>query len=90
MKSSRCTPILYIHFINIYFRQHNYIIKAWVKTNAICFDLKSHPQAKLRTMKFFTNARNHTVKNFMVLSLAWEWLFKSKHVALALTHAFII
>ena len=40
--------------INTYFRQHNYIIKAWVKANATCFDLKSHPQAKLRTMKFFT------------------------------------
>jgi len=26
----------------------------------------------------------------MVLSLDWGWLFKSKHVALALTHAFII
>jgi len=45
---------VYIHFINIYFRQHNYIIKAWVKANATCFDLKSHHQAKLRTMKFFT------------------------------------
>jgi len=45
---------VYIHFINIYFCQHNYIIKAWVKANATCFDLKSHPQAKLRTMKFFT------------------------------------
>jgi len=32
--------------------------------------------------------RHHTVKNFMVLSLSWGWLFKSKHVALALTHAF--
>jgi len=40
--------------VNIYFRQHNYIIKASVKANATCFDLKSHPQAKLRTMKFFT------------------------------------
>jgi len=26
----------------------------------------------------------------MVVSLAWGWLFKSKHVALALTHAIII
>jgi len=49
-----------IHFINIYiyiyiyFRQRNYIIKAWVKANATCFDLKSHPQDKVRTMKFFT------------------------------------
>jgi len=34
------------------------------------------------------NAHSHTVKNFMVLSLAWRWLFKSKHVAL--TYAFII
>jgi len=25
MKSSRCVLIIYIHFINIYFRQHNYI-----------------------------------------------------------------
>ena len=30
-KSSLCVLILYIHFINIYFRQHSYIIKAWVK-----------------------------------------------------------
>jgi len=44
----------YTHFINIYFRQHYYIIKALVKANATCFDLKSHPQAKLKTMKFFT------------------------------------
>jgi hypothetical protein len=28
----------------------------------------------------------HIVKNFMVLNLAWRWLFKSKHVAL--TYAF--
>jgi len=34
------------------------------------------------------NAHSHTVKNFMVLSLAWGWRFKSKHVAL--TYAFII
>ena len=34
------------------------------------------------------NARSHIVKNFMVLSLAWRWLFMSKHVAL--TYAFII
>ena len=34
------------------------------------------------------NARSHIVKNFMVLSLAWRWLFKSKHVALIC--AFII
>jgi len=54
MKSSCCVLILYMHFINIYFRQHNCIIKAWVKGDATCFDLKSHPQAKLRTMKFFT------------------------------------
>jgi len=27
-KSSRSVLILYIHFINIHFRQHNYIIKA--------------------------------------------------------------
>jgi len=171
----------------IYFSQHNYIIKAYIK--ATCFDLKSHRRAKLRTMKFFTmwlypfgisdgsqcvlwfvpwyesqhtlwdiwdpkyhgtnhstysepsgipntmvritahvvshlgsqipwyesqhtlwatwdpkyhgtnhsthcepsgipNAHSHAVKNFMVLSLAWRWLFKSKHVAL--TYAFII
>jgi len=36
------------------------------------------------------NACNHIVKNFMILSLAWGWLFKPKHVALALIHAFII
>ena len=36
----------------IYFSQHNYIIKAQVKVT--CFDLKSHRQAKLRTVKFFT------------------------------------
>jgi len=34
------------------------------------------------------NVLSHIVKNFMVLSLAWRWLFKSKHVAL--TYAFII
>ena len=34
----------------IYFSQHNYKIKAGVK--ATCFDLKSHRQAKLRTVKF--------------------------------------
>jgi len=44
----------YIHFINIYFSQHSYVIKARVKANATCFDLKNHPQAKLRTMKFVT------------------------------------
>ena len=57
MKSSRCVLILYIHFIiyiYIYFRQHSYVIKAWVRANTTCFDLKSHPQFKLRTMKFFT------------------------------------
>jgi hypothetical protein len=32
----------------IYFSQHNYIIKIEVKTT--CFDLKSHRQAKLRTI----------------------------------------
>jgi len=42
----------YVRFIDIYFRQHNYIIEARVKANATCFDLKCHPQAKLRTMKF--------------------------------------
>jgi len=31
---------------------------------------------------------SHIVKNCMVLSLAWRWSFKSKHVTL--THAFII
>ena len=36
----------------IYFSQHNYITIAWVK--ATCFGLKSHRQAKLRTIKFFT------------------------------------
>jgi len=46
--------VVYIHFINIYFRQHNYIIKSWVKANATFFDLKCYPQAKLKTMKFFT------------------------------------
>jgi len=51
-KSSLCVLILYIHFIDIYFSQHNCIIKTEVK--ATCFDLKSHRQAKLRTMKFFT------------------------------------
>ena len=30
----------YIHFINVYFRQYNYVIKAWVNANATCFDLK--------------------------------------------------
>jgi len=45
---------LMLNFTIGYFRQHNCIIKAWVKANATCFDLKSHPQAKLRTMKFFT------------------------------------
>jgi len=34
------------------------------------------------------NTRSHIVKNFMVLSLAWRWLFKSKHVAL--TYAYFI
>ena len=34
------------------------------------------------------NASSHIVKNFMVFSLAWRWLFKSKHVAL--TYAFVI
>ena len=28
------------------------------------------------------DARSHIVKNFMVLNLAWRWIFKSKHVAL--------
>jgi len=28
------------------------------------------------------NANSHIVKNCMVLSLAWRWLFKSKYVAL--------
>jgi len=47
------TEMSYIHFIiYIYFSQHTYIIKAYVK--ATCFDLKSHRQVKLRTMKFFT------------------------------------
>jgi len=117
----------YIHFISAYSSQHNYIIKAWVKTT--CFDFKSHPQATVRTMKLFTNAveciwdprwltilcchlyhvhnmtyllyyvmytvqitahnceqsgipnaRNHIVKNFMVFSLAWRWIFKSKRI----------
>jgi len=54
MKSSHCLLILYIHFINTYFRQHSRIIKARVKANATCFSLKSHPRAKLRAMKFFT------------------------------------
>ena len=74
----------------VYFRQHNCIIKVQVKANATCFDLKSHSQAKLRNMKFFTVWLRAFVKNLMVLSLAWGWHFKSKHVALALTHAFII
>ena len=34
------------------------------------------------------NAHTHIVKNFTVVSLAWRWHFKSKHVAL--TYAFII
>jgi len=41
-------------YINVHFRQHNCKIKASVKANATCFDLKIHPRAKLRTMKFFT------------------------------------
>ena len=36
-------PVCSLHYI--YFSQHNYIIKAWVK--ATCFDLKSHRQTKL-------------------------------------------
>jgi len=43
---------LSIEKYGIYFSQHNYIIKA--KFKATGFDLKSHRQAKLRTMKFFT------------------------------------
>jgi len=35
-----------------------------------------------------TPQHNHSLKNFMVLSVAWQWLFKPKHVAL--TYAFII
>jgi hypothetical protein len=27
------------------------------------------------------NTHSHTLKNCMVLSLAWRWLYKSKHVA---------
>jgi len=34
------------------------------------------------------NAHNHILKNFMVLSLIWRWLFMSKHVAL--TYAFML
>ena len=34
------------------------------------------------------NAHSHIVKNFVFLSLAWRWLFKSKHVAL--TYDFIM
>ena len=34
------------------------------------------------------NAHSHILQNFMVLSLAWRCLFKSKHVALI--YAFII
>jgi len=45
--------VMYVQFFNIYFRQQNCIIKAWVKANVTCFDLKSHHHAKLRTMKFF-------------------------------------
>ena len=49
----RESHFIYIHYIiYIYFSQQNYIIKAKVK--ATCFNLKSHRQAKLRTMKFFT------------------------------------
>ena len=48
-----CTNYLYsLYYIYIFFIQHNYIIKAQVK--ATCFDLKSHCQAKLRSIKFFT------------------------------------
>ena len=43
MTSSRCVLILYIHFINIYFRQHNYIIKAWIKANNFFCDLYHVP-----------------------------------------------
>jgi len=51
-KLSHCVLILCIHFINIYFHQHNYVIKAWVRANATCFDLKSYPQSKLQTSWF--------------------------------------
>jgi len=33
------------------------------------------------------NAQSHVVKNLMVLSLAWRWLFKSKHVTLTYTYS---
>jgi len=49
-----CTASIYSLYQYTYFRQHNYIMKAWVKANATCFDLNSHPQVQLRTMKFFT------------------------------------
>jgi len=48
IKFEDCVYSLYY----IHFSQHSCIIKAEVK--ATCFDLKSHRQAKLRTMKFFT------------------------------------
>jgi len=41
-----------VTLLYIYFSQHNYTIKAQV--TATCFGLKIHPQAKLRTLKFFT------------------------------------
>jgi len=85
MKSSRCVLILYINFINMYFRQHNYIIK----TSFFVLSSQSENHSKNCKPSAIQNARNHTVKNFMVLSLAWGWLFKSKHVALSLTHVFI-
>jgi hypothetical protein len=51
---SRAWRIIIYSLINIHFRQHSYITKAWIKANATCFDLKCHHQAKLRDMKFFT------------------------------------
>ena len=66
----------FIHFINIYFRQYNYIIKARVKANATCFDLKSHRQAKLRTVKFLQCGCAHlgsqAVYNFAVIRTAYN------------------
>ena len=43
---------------------------------------------RLKKPSGIPNAHRHTVKNFMVLSLAWRWLFKPKHVSV--TYAFII
>jgi len=47
------TSISSVHFINLYFSQHNYVLKAWVK--ATCFDLKSHRQARFKNREVLYN-----------------------------------